>query len=129
VISSIHPYRTVSLGEILKAQYTSDRLSLPLEHNTFVRLKYVTGVPGSDGEGFSVAKLKLLDTLIERLRNLKGKSIELPTEKFSDESLDRLIGELTEDLHAQIKRVAPTPFGLVLGAGSDSSGVFLDLIS
>ncbi len=121
-------YTTVPIGDLLRARYSSSRLSLPLEQNLFMRFKHVTGVPSPDGSGFSVSKLQLLDTLIEALKRLQGKGILLPDPGASSpERLDRLIETLSQEVHQRIVQVAQTPFAPALGAGASSLGLLVNL--
>ncbi len=128
MIESTHLYTTVPIGDLLRARYSAERLSLPLEQNLFMRFKHVTGVPSPDGSGFSVSRLQLLDTLIEALKRLQGKGIHIPDPgDASPEQLDRLIETLSKELHEKIRQVAQTPFASALGAGKSSVGLLVNL--
>ncbi|MCX7787464.1 MAG: hypothetical protein N2442_07190 [Spirochaetes bacterium] len=128
MIESAQLYTTVPIGDLLRARYSTHRLSLPLEQNLFMRFKHVTGVPSPDGTGFSVSKLQLLDTLIEALKRLQGKGLQLPDlSASSPERLDRLIEILSQEVHQKIVQVAQTPFAPALGGGESSLGILVNL--
>lgn len=121
-------YTTIPMGDLLRARYSADRLSLPLEQNLFMRFKHVTGVPSPTGEGFSVSKLQLLDTLIEVLKGLQGKGVQVPdTSAPSPEQVDRLIEFFSKEVHHKVVQVAGTPFAPALGAGESSLGMLVNL--
>ena len=45
--------RTVQLSNIIRAQYSSGRIALPVNNGMYTRLKHVEGVPTrSPGQGF-----------------------------------------------------------------------------
>ncbi len=127
MIESAHLYTTVPIGDLLRARYSVDRLSLPLEQNLFMRFKHVTGVPSPDGTGFSVSRLQLLDTLIEALKRLQGKEIRIPEAGSSPERMDRILETLSKELHTKILQLSQTPFAPALGAGDSSLGLLVDL--
>lgn len=128
MIESAHLYTTVPVGDLLRARYSSSRLFLPLEQNLFMRFKHVTGVPSPDGAGFSVSKLQVLDSLIEALKRLQGKGIQIPdTDVSSPEQIDYLIDTLWKEVHQKALQVAPTPFAPALGAGKSSLGLVVNL--
>lgn len=127
MIESAHLYTTVPIGDLLRARYSVDRLSLPLEQNLFMRFKHVTGVPSPDGTGFSVSRLQLLDTLIEALKRLQGKEIRIPEAGSSPEQMDRILGTLSKELHTKILQLSQTPFAPALGAGDSSLGLLVNL--
>ena len=121
-------YTTIPIGDLLRARYSADRLSLPLEQNLFIRFKHVTGVPSPNGEGFSVSKLQILDTLIEALKRLQGKGVQIPdTSSPSPEQVDRLIEFFSKEVHHKVVQVAQTPFAPALGAGESSLGMLVNL--
>jgi len=123
-------YTTVPMGDLLRARYSADRLSLPLEQNLFMRFKHVTGIPSPNGEGFSVSKLQLLDTLIEALKRLQGKGVQVPpTSNASPEQVDSLIEFFSKEVHHKVLQVAQTPFAPALGAGESSLGMLVNLRS
>ena len=67
--------RTVHLSNIIRAQYSTGRIALPLSGGAYARLKHVQGIPAQTaGGGYSISKLRMIDILVERLVQLKGKS-------------------------------------------------------
>lgn len=128
MIHSTRLYTTVPLGDLLRARYNAGRIALPLEQNIFLRFKHVAGIPAPDGEGFSVNKLQLLDSLIENLKRLQGKAPSIPEgTRSSQEAFKALLDKLTEDLHQQIQRWNQTPFAPAVGAGITSLGTIVNM--
>lgn len=60
--------QTLSIANMIRAQYASDKVSLPLSGGiSYVGFEHVQGVPSEGADGFSVYRLKLLDLMIDRL--------------------------------------------------------------
>jgi hypothetical protein len=129
VIESARLPGTVPISDILRVRSAAGRVSLPLNRPLFVRFEHVSGIPSQvSGEGYSVFKLRILDTLIDRLSTLKGKSPEGKKKSgMSPEVIDAVIDSLKKELHNSIARAAATPFGPALGAGSADNGLILNL--
>ncbi|GAB4364380.1 MAG: hypothetical protein Kow009_01080 [Spirochaetales bacterium] len=128
MVESAHLYTTIPMGDLLRARYGVDRLALPLEQNLFMRFKHVTGVPSPDGQGFSVNKLQLLDTLIEVLKRLQGKEIQLPGSTPPEMAqMDQLIRQISLEVHRKVQQIGQTPYAPALGAGKSAAGLVVDL--
>jgi hypothetical protein len=66
--TSLHP------SHLLRARYGSGRISFPVRPNQaiYAHFKHVSGVPAADQNGgLSLSRLKSIDTLIDRLVQLK----------------------------------------------------------
>jgi hypothetical protein len=120
---------TVPISDILRIRSAAGRVSLPLNQPIFVRFEHVSGVPSAvNGEGYSVFKLRILDTLIDRLSTLKGKYPEGEKKSgMEPEAVDALIEGLKKELHNLVARAAATPFGPALGAGAADNGLILNI--
>lgn len=132
----IEPARTpgtIPLTDLMKVRYASGRLSLPSSQSFFVRFKHVSGIPsGERGEGYSIAKLRILDTLIDRLSSLKGGNHGGEGEKtggLSEKALDAMMENLQKQLHDSLMKAAATPFGTALGAGAAENGRILSTLA
>ncbi len=120
----------VPISDLLKVRYASGRLTLPLSQPYFVRFEHVSGVPGAaDGGGYSVFKLRILDTLIDRLTTLQGKALEGDASPGpSGGALDARIADLEKQLHDRLAKASATPFGGAMGAGAGENGRILDIL-
>mgnify|MGYP006275887343 CR=1 FL=1 len=60
---------TLHLNKLLSARVRAGRISLPVQGPFgYTRLKHIQGVPaGGDGAGFSVQRLQVIDSLIDRI--------------------------------------------------------------
>jgi len=129
VIEPARLYNTVPVTDMLRVRFSSGRLNLPISASVFVGFEHITGVPSSKkGEGFSVFKLQMLDSLIDRLVKLQTKAMEQGDyASMSPEAMDVMIEKLTKELHSAISRAATTPFGVALGSGDAQNGQILNL--
>ena len=100
---------------------TSGRISVPVAPSQLLysHFKNVTGTASVGASAYALDKLKILDTIIERLRTAKNKpSIDRESKGLSDERIDALIQQYGEQLHAAIV-ASPTaytkPSGIVPG--------------
>lgn len=92
--------QTVSMTNLIRSEYSSGKLSVPVEGPlAYVRFQHVRGVPASpDGQGFSVYRLKLLDSMIEGMHSGVGEqqaNKELARVMQSLESQPSLTGAVT----------------------------------
>jgi hypothetical protein len=119
--------RTVHLSNIIRAQYSPGRISLPQNGGLYARFKHVQGVPSTatDG-GYSVSKLRMIDLLVERLVELKGKSVPAPA-GFGDDSADSAIQRYAAELANALRSaegVSPS-----LTAGIAQPGFLFSLVA
>jgi len=117
--------RSVHLGNILRAQYSSSKVSLPVDGGVYARFKHIQGVPSADG-GYSLNKLQMLDIMVERLMRLRGEPVETPNPHSAEETSEAL-QSLAARIHDALVN-AQTPRGS-FAAGIVESGIFFDLVA
>ncbi|MFW6312836.1 MAG: hypothetical protein ACOC2N_03025 [Spirochaetota bacterium] len=117
--------RSVHLGSILRAQYSSAKVSLPVDGGIYARFKHIQGVPSS-GDGYSLNKLRMLDIMVERLSQLRGEPVTTPT-PASGEEASAALESLARRIHDALAG-AQTPRGS-FAAGVVEPGVFFDLVA
>ena len=89
--------RSIQLASILRAQYSSGKVSLPVNGGVYARFRHVQGVPGSAEGGFTLSKLQMIDIMVERLVRLQGEGVDMAVS--TDKSPDSVIHALAEQLH------------------------------
>jgi len=100
---------------------SSGRISVPVAPSQLVYsyFKNVAGTAVSGTPGYSLDKLKILDTLIERLRSAKGQpKAERRSSDMTDERIDALIQQYGEQLHTALSATTlpyARPTGVVPG--------------
>ena len=58
------------MTNLIRAEYGGGKLSVPVDGPlAYVRFKHVRGVPAHDDHGYSVYRLKVLDSMIEGLHS------------------------------------------------------------
>ncbi|MDR2467614.1 MAG: hypothetical protein LBD22_01475 [Spirochaetaceae bacterium] len=84
----------------------STRTTVPVRPANYIyaHFKHVSGIPAPDGvQGAAVTKLKILDTLIERLSQLRKNQAIASQFTDSDVSSEEQIDALIEELRKQMK--------------------------
>jgi hypothetical protein len=109
---------------VSQIQSLEGRISVPVEpvYTAYARFKHIQGIPASGG-GISLFKLRILDTLIDRLLSLRERAPgneELA--RLSNSDLEPLIGSLEQRLRAQLLLRKP-----VLGGMYPETGILVDL--
>ena len=72
--------RAISLSHIVKASYSKSKISVPVSLSSigYARFKHIKGIPSfSENSGFSVTKLKQLDTMIDFISRLKNEPVSV----------------------------------------------------
>ncbi|MDR1179182.1 MAG: hypothetical protein LBK44_01650 [Spirochaetales bacterium] len=113
---------TVPLSDVIAiraAAGAGGRVSLPA--NQFVRFEHISGMPTGQG-GYSITKLRILDTLLDRLALLKGGRQQPDTEGLSEAGLGKIIDDLQKYVRGSVDSAAATPFGPALGSGASWDG-------
>ncbi|MDR1316827.1 MAG: hypothetical protein LBK13_08150 [Spirochaetales bacterium] len=114
---------TVPLSDVIAvraAAGAAGRVSLP--SNQFVSFEHISGMPTGQG-GYSITKLRILDTLLDRLALLKGGGRQQPdTGGLSEAGLGKIIDELQKYVRRSVDNAAATPFGPALGSGASWDG-------
>jgi hypothetical protein len=94
-------------------------MSLPVAPSSYIysHFKHVSGVPAPEGtRGVAVAKLKILDVLIEQLDQIKNRpKAQLPTGP-SDEQIDVLIKQFEDQIKSARAASAAMPYLSAPGA-------------
>ena len=112
------PFPTI--GYAISASQTG-RMSVPVSPSSYIysHFKHVSGVPAPDGAGVNIDRLKILDTLIEQLSQMKKQpEISIKTRELNFSNEEQNISALIEQYHEQIRMIqehrskspyAPTP--------------------
>ncbi len=121
ITAATSPARAIQLSSILRAQYSSGKVALPVDGGVYARFRHVQGVPEAGQGGFSLTKLQMIDMMVERLVRLQGEGFTPPTNSADSE----LFSQIASDLHQALQgggaiREAYT-------AGLAESGIFLDM--
>jgi hypothetical protein len=131
-------YASLSPARALKPQTTGGKISLPVNSvSTYTQFKHIAAVPsGRSGNGYSLSKIQILDSLIDRLIQVRSKSSVPTTEQrvgMSDEAIDALIDEiatkLNTALHSGAEKIQQNfgiQFATPFGTGADS-GLMINL--
>ncbi|MFP4549433.1 MAG: hypothetical protein ACLFNT_01400 [Spirochaetales bacterium] len=108
--------RNVHLSNILRAQYASGKVALPLRSGVYASFQHVKGVRSLGEGGYSLSKLQMMDLMIDRIVRLRGEAerpIVAPNSSSGDATEIDAIGQaLSSAIHS-----LDTP------AGSFSAGV------
>ena len=113
---------TFPLTSIVRARHASGSVFVPVQPSQFMysQLKHLKGFPAlGSNQGYPLAKLRSLDNLIERLKNLKG--FEIPGID-NKSSVDGLIKFYQQEL----KRALETQVPEFLGSPSRDQGLVAD---
>ena len=106
---------------------SSGRLSVPVSPNLaiYANFEHVSGVPSDSGSVVSIDRLKMLDTLIERLSAAKSEPLavrERPAE-LSAGRIDAPIDQYGRELHS----LAARPAAPYLPTASVETGILVSL--
>ena len=119
--------RNVPVSNLIRAQFSSGKITLPLRGNFYTSLTHVKGIPSSDAGGYSLSKLQLIDVMVDRLVKLRSDeslTLEaLTSETTSDTQIQDLAAQLSHELERA--RVGTVSFA----AGTLESGVFLNAVA
>ena len=110
IVTSGQP--NISLPNLVRAKISDNKLTVPVSYSIapYARFKNVAGVPTSTG-GVPMSKLRTLDILIGRLKQIKGRSVEAPdTKQVSDKQLDAMIQEFSKKLHQAFVAAKTNPY-------------------
>jgi hypothetical protein len=123
----------------MRPQVSGGKIALPVNsYSVYAQFKHIEAVPaGPDGSGYTLSKARLLDTLIDRLVQLKERNLQAPssqeTSGLSTEAIDALIQEYAQKLSTAVQTGLPklqqdfgTSFGSPAGL-SGTSAVMFDL--
>lgn len=96
---------------------TSGRISVPVAPSQLLysHFKNVNGTASAGASAYTLDKLKILDTIIERLRTAKNQpKIERESKGLTDERIDALIKQYGDQLHNAMV-ASPTPYARPVG--------------
>lgn len=130
MVSNVGPLRTMSYSMMSSVSYRG-RTYVPVKPNQFgyTQFRYVAGFPAVNGqEGVSIDKVKILNTLIEQLVNLKQKNIEPITSSKNGNSDDH-INALIEQYQGQIQAAAATAESLPYKPTMPQTGTVINLVA
>ena len=121
-----------SIGYAISASQVG-RMSVPVSPSTYIysHFKHVSGVPAPEGvEGVNINRLKILDTLIEQLSQMKKQpEPSLKTREFDLSQVDQNISVLIDQYQEQIRMIqeqrAKSPYAL---ASPPTGAVFSILV-
>ena len=118
---------TIHLSNLIRAQYSPGRIALPTSGAMYTRLKHVQGVPTHTPDGgYSVSKLRMIDTLVDRLIQLKGQSMESPSPQ-SDAEAEAMLSRYAQELSTTLNNA--TPLSQSFRVGLVQPGMLLDLVA
>jgi hypothetical protein len=123
---------TVQLSNILRVQYAHDKIAMPVSPNqaVYARFEHIQGIPASEGRpGLSVSKLHILNTMIDKLVQLKGESARAVSGPGDGESeLEGQISSLQKQIMKQISAMEASPYGSTYGLGLKETGTLFNLL-
>ncbi len=97
----------VSVPKLVQARFSSGRVTMPVRSSQYLyaRFKNVAGVPAPGGGGFSISRLRSIDVLIDRLKQVKQNP-----EMKDDRSVDAMIDQLSSKLHMEAVKADRSPY-------------------
>ncbi|WP_460050377.1 hypothetical protein [Spirochaeta dissipatitropha] len=97
---------TVQLSTLMRAQSSTNRVSLPVSSNMYMRFRNIQGVPSrQEGEGYPLYKLRMLDVMIDRLKRLRGGD-EIPQHRNEAPRSEETVDMMIENYERQIRAAA-----------------------
>ena len=115
---NVVPYQAFpSIGYAINAfQSQNGRMSLPVSPSTYIyaQFEHVSGVPAPDGvQGVSINRLKILDTLIGQLAQMKQSPEPVPiTEEVDGEKIVSMIEQYQEQIRNIQEARSNSPYAL-----------------
>jgi hypothetical protein len=112
----IHAFSSSTFANAPALASSSGKASVPVNAKSVIysHFKHVSGVPAPEGvQGANISRLKILDTLIERLSQLKkapGISFKEEDGAARNDRLDALIAQLQTELKAAGSKAATMPY-------------------
>lgn len=105
------------------------KFTFPVSPDAYIysHFRHVAGTPAPDGQqGISITRLKILDTLIEQLSQLKKGSPTLSNTALSEKQIDALIDQYTKELKAAQRAHQAFPYQ---PSPSLREGTFLNMVA
>lgn len=101
------------LSRIVSHRQGANRVSVPVDQSLvmYSRYRHVHGIPSYDKDGgLPLERLRVLDTLIDRLINLRtGGPLVKDVEALSSNEINQLIEDYQAELHNALKRKMSFP--------------------
>ena len=101
--------KALSLPHIVRASYSKSKISVPINSASigYARFKHIKGVPSfAGGSGFSVTRLKQLDTMIDFISRMKNEAVSVDLGSGDESALERL----TEEYSKLVRDKVVSPF-------------------
>ncbi|AFG38557.1 hypothetical protein [Spirochaeta africana] len=118
---------SVQLSTVVRAQTSSGRVNLPLaQPGMYMRFKYIQGVPArGEGEGYPLYKLRMLDTLIDRLKSMRSddQMTDALRAPRSEDAVDMMIDNYERQVRAAAMQLDQV--GYAVGTGIAETGAVL----
>ncbi|MFW5684218.1 MAG: hypothetical protein ACOC1I_05155 [Spirochaetota bacterium] len=125
-VQAQHAARSVHLASILRAQYSSGKISLPIDGGLYARFRHVQGVPSTSSGGYSISKLQMIDLMVERLVQLRGEPVSVPRPS-TDAEAARVVESLAGDLHDAIRNASTSRGSYAHGIAE--TGLLLNMVA
>lgn len=125
-VQSSQAARSVQLTSVLRAQYSSGKISLPIDGGVYARFKHVQGIPSQSSGGYSLNKLQMIDLMVDRLVRLRGEHAQT-TRPADDAEAGKLIESLARDLQKALHAVDTSRGSFA--SGLVESGLLFDLVA
>lgn len=114
--SSISTFNAASYNSYISSGIGSGKLYVPVKPSQVVysQFEHVSGIATrKDQSGIPVTKIKILNTLIDHLVNIKTNTPrpELPSE-MTETQVDALIKDYQDKIQTAVNSAKMTPFGL-----------------
>ncbi len=122
---SVSLNRAISLPHIVRASYSKSKISVPVSSASigYARFKHIKGIPSFPGNGgFSVTRLKQLDTMIDFISRMKNESVSIDLGSGDESALERMAEEYSKLVREKI--VSPL---FAYSSGNYSPGSILNL--
>ena len=137
---TIQSTTAIPLGQLLRPQIAGGKVAVSVtDFSVYSNYKHITVTPAaSQGVGYSASRLRILDTLIDRLVQMKERSLNKETrgetEKYdistmNSHALEALIQEYTQrfrNLNTQGMQALANEKGINFGLSDSKDALFFD---
>ncbi|WP_052078423.1 hypothetical protein [Spirochaeta lutea] len=106
---------SLSVAQMMRPRFSGGKIALPVQnYSVYAQFKHIEAVPAPAGSpGYSISKARMLDTLIDRLAQIKqrnNQADDLGVERssgLSDEALDAMIADYAQQLQNTLQSGLP----------------------
>ncbi len=131
------PSTAIPLNQMLRPQYVGGKVGVSVrDFSVYTHFKHITAMPSADGAGYSASRLRMLDTLIDRLVKLKENSIDEDQSTnlggMDSQAIDALIDEYArryQQLEAQSSQGLSRDQGADFGISEGNNAMFLNIFA